>query len=108
MLGWACGVLVLLARLVRSQVRFHRVIMRNASPIESGSLPVDFGGLLHRLRVGRQVRIVESESVSSPVVWGILRPMLILPAGISSSLSAGQLEWVLLHELAHVRDAIWP
>ena len=103
MLGWASGVLILLARLVYSQVQFHRVIMRNAKPIDPGLFSVDFGGLLRRIRVGRHVRIAESESVSSPVIWGILRPMLILPSGISSSLSAGQLEWVLLHELAHVR-----
>ena len=94
---------MLLARLVHSQVRFHRVIMRNANPMDLGLFSVDFGELLRRIRIGRQIRIVESESVSSPVIWGIFRPMLILPSGISSLLSAGELEWVLLHELAHVR-----
>ena len=103
MLGWISGVLMLSARLVYSQVQFHRVIMRNAKPIDPGLFSVDFGGLLRRIRLGQRVRIAESESVSSPVIWGILKPMLILPSGISSSLSAGQLEWVLLHELAHVR-----
>jgi beta-lactamase regulating signal transducer with metallopeptidase domain len=103
MLGWALGVLILLARLIHSQIRFHRLVMRNTNPIDSGLFFTDFGGLLRRIRVGRQVRIVESGSVSSPVIWGIFRPMLILPSGIASSLSAGQLEWVLLHELAHVR-----
>jgi hypothetical protein len=64
---------------------------------------VDFGGLLLRIRAGRNIPILESPLVSSPVVGGIFRPMLILPSGFASSLSAGQLEWVLLHELAHVR-----
>ena len=49
------------------------------------------------------IRIVESDRVSSPVVWGIFRPTLILPTGIATSLSNKQLEWVLLHELVHVR-----
>jgi hypothetical protein len=103
MLAWACGVLVLLARLVRSQLRFHRVVVRNAAALDFGRFPLDFAGLLRRSGLRRRVRIVESASISSPVVWGMFRPTLILPAGISSSLSAGQLEWVLLHELAHVR-----
>ena len=71
--------------------------------MDPAAFSVDFGGLLRRMRIGRKLRIVQSDRLSSPVVWGIFRPTLVLPAGMATSLSAGQLEWVLLHELVHVR-----
>ncbi|MEN6495672.1 MAG: M56 family metallopeptidase, partial [Thermoguttaceae bacterium] len=103
MLGWGLGVLVLLTRLIRSQIRFHRDILQKADAVAPATLPLDFDALLHSIGVRRRIRVVESDTLSSPVVWGIFRPTLLLPAGIAAALSARQLEWVLLHELAHVR-----
>ncbi len=44
-----------------------------------------------------------SENVSSPVVTGILRPMIILPISLMSGLPREQAIAVLSHELAHLR-----
>ena len=38
-----------------------------------------------------------------PVVVGVLRPMILLPASLASGLTSSQSKSVLLHELAHVR-----
>lgn len=46
-----------------------------------------------------------SSKVTTPAVYGILRPRIILPAGWSGR----DLQWVLLHEHAHIRrgDNLW-
>jgi beta-lactamase regulating signal transducer with metallopeptidase domain/uncharacterized GH25 family protein len=103
MLAWFLGVLALLVRLIVAQIHFQRLVIRTAKPIDQSLFSVDYGGLLQQIRVKGHIRIVESDCISSPVVWGIFRPTLILPVGITKSLSNRQLEWVLLHELAHVR-----
>jgi beta-lactamase regulating signal transducer with metallopeptidase domain len=103
MLFWALGVLVLLVQVVYAQFRFLRRVVWKAGPMDPAAVAADFAGLLHRIGVRRQVRIAESDQIASPVVWGMFRPTLILPTGIAACLSVGQLEWVLLHELAHVR-----
>jgi GWxTD domain-containing protein len=41
--------------------------------------------------------------VDVPVVAGLLRPVILLPAGLLTGLPAAQLEYLLLHELAHIR-----
>ena len=38
-----------------------------------------------------------------PVVVGVLRPMILMPASLASGLTMRQIEAVLLHELAHIR-----
>ncbi len=102
MIAWAAGVCILLIRLLRVQVRFHREL-RKAKPVDVAGLPVDFRELCNRIGVRRRVRIVESDAIASPAVWGVRRPVLILPEGMAGSLSSKQLKWILLHELAHVR-----
>ncbi|MBK5259749.1 MAG: hypothetical protein JJE51_09155 [Thermoanaerobaculia bacterium] len=54
------------------------------------------------LGLKRNVRLLRSDRVSVPVVWGLLQPVLMLPAS-SVSWTRERLRVVLLHELAHVK-----
>jgi bla regulator protein blaR1 len=49
------------------------------------------------------VPIRSSPSVFEPSVFGLFRPVLVLPAAIEDRLSGGELQAVLAHELCHVR-----
>ncbi|GGH61504.1 beta-lactamase regulating signal transducer with metallopeptidase domain [Filimonas zeae] len=56
-----------------------------------------------KLRISNPVRLLESAFVKAPMVIGHLKPVILMPAGLLTGLPAGQLEAVLLHELAHIR-----
>jgi len=56
-----------------------------------------------RMRVSRPVTMLESCLAEVPVVIGHLRPVILMPVGLLAGLPAGQIEWILLHELAHIR-----
>jgi beta-lactamase regulating signal transducer with metallopeptidase domain len=49
------------------------------------------------------VQIRESASIAVPIVVGIIKPVLLIPIGLATSLSAQEIEAVLAHELAHVK-----
>jgi uncharacterized protein (TIGR03435 family) len=70
-------------------IRWRRItaVIRAGSPIELG-LPV---------------RAISSRSFLEPGVFGIFRPVLLLPEGIFEHLSPEQMKSVLTHELCHVR-----
>ena len=59
----------------------------------------------HAKRVGLRwgPAIAYCGEISVPVVVGILRPMVLLPASLASALSPDQLEALIMHELAHLR-----
>ena len=83
-------------------VRWHRVTRaaRASSAITSGPL-LD---ALRRLEGDTpRVRLVSSNQAIEPGVFGILRPVLMWPAGIEDRLSDAQIEAILAHEVAHVR-----
>ena len=50
-----------------------------------------------------RVEVATSPSIGSPMVLGILRPIIIFPADLVEKLSPDKLALVLMHELAHVR-----
>jgi tetratricopeptide (TPR) repeat protein len=67
----------------------------------------DFDVAGERLGVARMVRLLSSERVTVPLVWGVTRPALLLPAN-ALEWSRDRLRVVFLHELAHLRrgDAV--
>jgi WD40 repeat protein len=102
MLGWACGVTLLLVNFVRSTVRTRRLI-RQAVPLPAKWLPIDLDSLGRAVGLRTAVRWAVDARLDSPAVGGLLRPAVIIPPDLNDSLTPNQLTWVLLHELAHVR-----
>jgi GWxTD domain-containing protein len=62
-----------------------------------------------RLRLSRPIVLLESGLAEVPVVVGYVRPTILIPAGLLAGLPPGQMEAILLHELAHIRrcDYLW-
>jgi beta-lactamase regulating signal transducer with metallopeptidase domain len=58
--------------------------------------------------VRREVALLETEAVTSPVLYGFFRHRILLPWGFADRFSPVELRHVLLHELAHVkRGDLW-
>jgi len=90
---WIAGIMVVLAASAcRSFVRIPAVRMPDALEMEVFQRA---GG------AGVELRIVAAGL--APGAWGWWKPRVILPDGLSATLTVAELEAVLLHELAHVR-----
>ena len=103
MLIWAAVSATLFARFLRAVLATRRLI-RDALPVDdSGWFPVDFEALRRTAGVRSMVRWAVSAKVTSPAVGGLLRPTVVMPPDLDDGLTPKQLNWVLLHELAHIR-----
>jgi len=83
---WACGFVAVAIGWTREWLRI-RAIVRAASP----------------LSLGLPICVVSTPARLEPGVFGIVRPVLLLPEGITRRLTQAQLQGVLAHELCHVR-----
>ena len=85
-LVWFCGCAGIL---IRAGVRWRAAAarLRHSTPWRSG-LPVP---------------VRTAPSLFEPGVFGLFRPVLVLPEGIEDQLSDAQLQAVLAHELCHAR-----
>ena len=77
--------------------------LRDARALDTATLTIDYDLLCERCGLKYPVPMLVTPWVSSPAVWGLFRPRVLVPPGLAESLPAGQLTWVLLHELIHVR-----
>jgi hypothetical protein len=60
-----------------------------------------------RLRQPPEIR--EAKDITSPLLLGIIRPAIVFPTGMLAGANAEERDWMLAHELAHVkrRDLLW-
>ncbi len=98
---WLIGVVVLMIPTLVGMVRV-RWLGRASSPASADVWAVIADRLPVELCPTRAVRLLESEESSMPMTWGIVRPVVLVPAR-ARAWPAWQRRNVLLHELAHVR-----
>ncbi|MGA8593909.1 MAG: M56 and DUF3738 domain-containing protein [Bryobacteraceae bacterium] len=55
------------------------------------------------LALDAEVPVLSSPATLEPGVFGVIRPVLLLPEGITQHLAPAQLKAILAHELCHVR-----
>jgi beta-lactamase regulating signal transducer with metallopeptidase domain/uncharacterized protein involved in exopolysaccharide biosynthesis len=99
---WLAGVTLLSLRLSAGWVKLRRFPCL-ASPVLEPGLVTRFRELCVRLEVSRPVQLLSSGLVRVPLVLGWLRPAILLPTSTLTGLSPGQIDFILAHELAHLR-----
>ena len=95
---WAGGTLFLLVRLIVGISAVWHLSARSNS--FSGSTPHVHPDWK------RPVSIRQSDAVTVPMVWGLFRPVILLPAD-ADEWEPEQQRAVLLHELAHIQRQDW-
>ncbi len=99
---WLIGVAGFSLRAGNGLVQMRRLRRSGAAPRET-SLQNAFERLLERSGLRRRAILLLSDRVESPMTFGWLKPVVLLPFSALSGLQPAQVEALLLHELAHVR-----
>ena len=100
---WLAGMTGCALALTLPHLRWQRVYARSL-PAADASI----AGWLRRQKLLRRARVRISDEIPSPLTYGLLRPVILLPASLNRSGAQG-LECVLEHELTHIRrmDELW-
>ncbi len=95
---WAGGMLFLLVRLIVGIGAVWHLSARSNN----------FNGSISQVQPDwkRSVSVRRSNAVTVPMVWGLFRPVILLPADVSNW-SIERQRAVLLHELAHIQRQDW-
>lgn len=104
---WAVGAALTLGRYAVAVVTV-RVIARRAHPVTDGPWMARVREAGAELGMREPVRLLQADGAAMPMTWGILRPVVLVPAE-ADGWTAERARVVLLHELAHVarRDCLW-
>jgi beta-lactamase regulating signal transducer with metallopeptidase domain len=99
---WFGGAIIRAIRLLSRRRQFYVAV----KPLRQLPTEALSASMQHRLRTTLGVReippIWTSQSLPSPVVWGGLHPVVVLPETLFRELSEQELASVLIHEGAHI------
>jgi tetratricopeptide (TPR) repeat protein len=84
-----------------------RWVVRRAERVTDPELLRHLDGCIETLNLRARPLLASSGSVGVPLIWGWLRPIIIVP-GEFIEWPAARVRAVLLHELAHLRRIDWP
>jgi TonB family protein len=100
---WLIGALLIAARLFGDWRLIRTAIREGAQPPEA--LSALLKEQLRRIGISRPVRMVLTARITTPGVYGLIRPVVLLPVALALGMPRDQLETLLIHELAHIRRA---
>ncbi len=57
----------------------------------------------NKMEITRPVKLYLSNRINTPMMLGVLKPIILLPVAAINHLSTDQVEAILMHELAHIK-----
>lgn len=70
----------------------------------SGELKIFTEIKAFQLGIKRKVTVWHCKNIESPITFGFLKPMILLPFSLVNAISLQEVETIILHELAHIKS----
>ncbi len=108
LLPWLAGVAWCTAPLAR-ELAEARKLRRAAQPVADLEVSRTAAGLAARLGFRRPPPLLVADSLTSPLLLGVVRPAVVLPAALLTDSTDAEIRLMLAHEFAHLRrrDLLW-
>lgn len=108
MLLWLVGVTGGILRVGR-RWQETSCLRRNCKPLEDDRALACCAELAGRANLRRTPQLLIAEEFSSPLVMGVVHPVILLPSALWEDFTGEQQRLILAHELAHIKrqDLLW-
>ncbi len=97
---WLIGALLFLFRFIAGYLGIKRWIrLAETADLQESK---QFKKLKKKFRIHRQVLIKTTKEITTPMVVGFLKPVILFPVGLINQLTTDEVSAILAHELAHI------
>ncbi len=108
LVSWALGTAVLWGRMALAH-GLLLLLRSRLNPLKDPRLLQRIGAFASKIGIRSRLTVLASSRLASPLIFGWLRPTLIIPQSFTDLLEREQQDAVLVHELYHIRanDSFW-
>jgi bla regulator protein BlaR1 len=99
--AWLLGLVIMTVRLALA-LRYVRRLRQHRVVAVPEAWQQCLARLMQRAGLTQSVQLLASGLVPSPLVMGYVKPVILLPISLLTSMAPAELEMILAHELAHV------
>lgn len=106
-LVWLAGALALALAGVVAALRYRRHLQASV-PADEPGLVSALAACRKRLGIRRPIAVYAHDAISGPCLYGLVKPAIYLPAGMTADPDERRLTHILCHELVHAkRGDLW-
>jgi hypothetical protein len=99
---WMCIAILLLLRLCWQEWKTYRKY-RSVDVLDPSVAPFNLSDIMRKSGIKRPVQLAVSEKFDVPSVYGIRQPKVVFPLHFLTTFSSKEIQWVVLHELSHIK-----
>ncbi|NNK89253.1 MAG: M56 family metallopeptidase [Saprospiraceae bacterium] len=99
--AWIIGSLLFLLRFTGAYFYIRHIV--NKAELNNSKLINVLKRLKKKYDIHRNIIIHESYRITTPLVMGYIKPVILFPVGLANQLSIEEIEAILAHELAHIK-----
>lgn len=99
---WLIGILAMILLAVKSKIHFY-YLEQSALPLQNHKVHTLFEKCKVELELDRNIPIYSTAFLRSPFTAGLIKPRIYLPIHLISDFNAGDMRFILLHELQHCK-----
>ena len=78
-------------------------LRRCAAPLTEGQWLQKLDDCIAQIKCSIRPKLMTCERIATPLIVGVFKPVILLPASLLTEMTPAQIEAILLHELAHLR-----
>ena len=98
---WVLGVGLMFAWLLFTNYTLHYKLRKN-TPASNQRLESIFEVCKKKIRINKNIELILQDTIGTPSLFGVIRPKILLAPNVLN-LSDKEVEYILLHELAHYK-----
>ncbi|MDF2432874.1 MAG: bla regulator protein blaR1 [Mucilaginibacter sp.] len=100
-IGWIIGMIFFLFKI--SYAGFYLNTLRKLPSESFPDVNKKIRELCGKMKIGRNIRLIITGSVSEALTFGHFKPVILLPLSYVTQVSMEQMEMIIAHELAHIK-----
>jgi len=100
---WLMGVMLFALRLSIGWMQLRSLTRTAQVDDPSADLAARFERMARKMQCPGKLRLKISRLVTTPVTFGLLKPIVLIPAAMLAEVSPQWIDCILAHELAHIR-----
>ncbi|WP_186757575.1 M56 family metallopeptidase [Echinicola salinicaeni] len=99
---WLLGALFYLVKLSGSLFDLRNLHKKHNQEVPD-QLVKRVNSMIAAMEFYRKVKVLKSSLVHVPITYGVIKPVILIPAGLLFNTTPQQLEAIIAHELAHIK-----
>ncbi|MCT4584649.1 MAG: M56 family metallopeptidase [Peptostreptococcaceae bacterium] len=99
---WFFGFIILVCYVYYKNFNFYKDIKENQDIKENKKLEI-LKKCKSMMKIKKSIKLIESKNIKIPIVVGLISYNIILPKNIVNRFSDKNIEYIILHELSHIK-----